>query len=885
MLIAVLIVSASGCTKFLEREYDSYVDMSRTYTSYEKTSQALVNVYRYLPDGLNRIGSDAMYDAATDDAEFAVETNAIQRFNVGSWSPQYNPDDLWNSLYTGIRYANEFIENVHNVNLDNYRLDPNNQTEYQNRLKDLDIWENEARFLRAFFYFELLKRYGPVPIVTSVLPVSGDYSDVGRPSLDKVVEFICTECDKAAGGLETYPWRDKASAYGRATKGAALALKSRLLLYAASPLYMEWTNTDESYLPSDKDKWKAAADAAKAVIDLNVYTLYGDYGGLFTNNISNNEFIFQKRYANSVAFETLNFPVSFGGTGGTNPSLNLMEAYELKDGTPFSWNDENCAAHPFIYRDDRFRATFLVNGDTWKDGSVEAYRNGKDGAGQPNATKTGFYLRKYMNEDVNIQTGGNSMGHVWPYFRLAEIYLNYAEALNEFDPGNADIVQYLNLVRRRAGQPAVEALPQAEMREKIRAERRVELAFEEHRAWDVRRWKIASSTLGADLRGLEITRDQTAEELRRASLRKAATRSIPESEIPEGWYYYDGDEFNASAIDNSYWGLYGSDGPVGNEAYGQPTGNVQTYRAAQASIVKEGSTSFVRLHATKDGNPPKPTHASVADRDGWWSAALSSRDADKYGYSARFYPLHARIEVRAKVEYLYGIWNGSWCRYYDGASYAELDMQEFFVKTWEGQERRLSQALHLHDNDKGSEVSESTLGVNVNGYGRHAIMNFDPGADFHVYGVQIDPDPEAPEEHVIISYLLDGEVTNTFKTRDYGDRYNTFVKKAFQEGRTDRAWDIAITAQIGGKDDNGIGYPEDRDPNLRNVDMDVDWVRVFTREPLDPDAPPQPEYPEVEGYSYAVNVVEKRAFEPKMYWYPIPESEIMQTGWDQNVNW
>ena len=238
MLIAVLIVSASGCTKFLEREYDSYVDMSRTYTSYEKTSQALVNVYRYLPDGLNRIGSDAMYDAATDDAEFAVETNAIQRFNVGSWSPQYNPDDLWNSLYTGIRYANEFIENVHNVNLDNYRLDPNNQTEYQNRLKDLDIWENEARFLRAFFYFELLKRYGPVPIVTSVLPVSGDYSDVGRPSLDKVVEFICTECDKAAGGLETYPWRDKASAYGRATKGAALALKSRLLLYAASPLYM-----------------------------------------------------------------------------------------------------------------------------------------------------------------------------------------------------------------------------------------------------------------------------------------------------------------------------------------------------------------------------------------------------------------------------------------------------------------------------------------------------------------------------------------------------------------------------------------------------------------------------------------------------------------------
>ena len=138
---------------------------------------------------------------------------------------------------------------------------------------------------------------------------------------------------------------------------------------------------------------------------------------------------------------------------------------------------------------------------------------------------------------------------------------------------------------------------------------------------------------------------------------------------------------------------------------------------------------------------------------------------------------------------------------------------------------------------------------------------------------------------IIISYLLDGKVTNTFRTRDYGDRYNTFVKKAFQEGRTESAWDIAITAQIGGKDENGIGYPEDRDPNLRNVDMDVDWVRVFTREPLDPDVPPQPEYPEAEGYSYAPIVVERRSFEPKMYWYPIPESEIMQTGWSQNTSW
>lgn len=102
------------------------------------------------------------------------------------------------------------------------------------------------------------------------------------------------------------------------------------------------------------------------------------------------------------------------------------------------------------------------------------------------------------------------------------------------------------------------------------------------------------------------------------------------------------------------------------------------------------------------------------------------------------------------------------------------------------------------------------------------------GADFHTYGVQVDPDPVSPDKHAIISYLLDGKVTNTFKTIDYDDRYNTFITKAIAEGREKRTWDIAITGQIGGKNENGIGYPEDRNANLRNVSMDVDWVRVFT---------------------------------------------------------
>ena len=159
----------SGCSDYLDREYDSFIDNEMTFTSYERTSKFLVNAYRYLPDGFNRIGSEAMLDAATDDAEHANASCNIQHFNTGAWNSRSNPDDLWNKYYAGIRIANEFIENVDRVNLDKYRLDPDNQNEYQNRLNDLKTWKYEARFLRAFFHFELVKRFGPVPVITSTL--------------------------------------------------------------------------------------------------------------------------------------------------------------------------------------------------------------------------------------------------------------------------------------------------------------------------------------------------------------------------------------------------------------------------------------------------------------------------------------------------------------------------------------------------------------------------------------------------------------------------------------------------------------------------------------------------------------------------------------------
>ena len=496
----------SSCNGFLDREEDSFIDKTATFDSYNRTKQYLTYAYTLLPDGLNRFSREAMLASATDDAEFAIESAEIQQFNNGSWNALNNPDDVWNRYYSGISKCCTLLENTDHVNLDISRLDPDKQVEYANSLKDIRMWRAEARFLRAYFHFELLKRYGPIPIVTSTLSINGNYENTPRPTMKEVVDFIAKECDIAADTLELTPWRNVNDAFGRATKGAALALKSRLLLYAASPLYVDFGDTNEANKPTDVALWKSAADAAKAVIDLNQYELASSYADLFKNDFQNKEYIFVRRYAANSDFEKSNFPVSFGGKGGTNPSQNLVDDYEMLDGTPFDWNDPAKAAQPFENRDARLGATILMNMAPFKGKKVATYPEGADATPNPNATKTGYYLRKFLNEDVNIQTGGSSSGHVVPLFRLAEIYLNYAEALNECDPTNPDIALYLNKVRNRASLPNVSALSQEQMRAVIQHERRVELAFEEHRSWDVRRWKIASSTLGAPLMGVQIER-------------------------------------------------------------------------------------------------------------------------------------------------------------------------------------------------------------------------------------------------------------------------------------------------------------------------------------------------------------------------------------------
>lgn len=499
---------------FLDRQIDSSLTKDRVFVSYDYTSQFLVGTYAWLPQGFNRI-DDAMLASASDDAEHTWEGSEIQQFNLGSWGAHSNPDNQWSHFYTGIRRVNLLLENIDQVDLTTYELNPlpDMQLEYQQRLADLERWKYEARFLRAYFYFELLKRYGPVPVITGTLRLNDDFRQFARNSIPECVDFIVAECDAAASNLNVYPGRaaNDNNATGRATRGAALALKSRVLLYAASPLYQAPDDLSDSK-PGSSETWQKAADAAKEVIDLGVYALEANYSNVF-NNFRSKELIIAYRYGNTNTFERANYSVGYEqGKSGTTPSQNLVNAYEMANGKSIDDPDSGYdPQNPYAGRDSRMLKSIIVNNSQWNGRAVELWQGGRDGKGKDQASRTGYYLKKYVVENLDLFQN-RTQAHTWALFRLAEIYLNYAEALNEYNPGDPDIAFYVNLVRQRSGMPALpDGLAQDEMRQRIHNERRVELAFEEHRFWDVRRWKTAPAVLGAPLTGMNITRqaDQT----------------------------------------------------------------------------------------------------------------------------------------------------------------------------------------------------------------------------------------------------------------------------------------------------------------------------------------------------------------------------------------
>ncbi|MFZ4262065.1 RagB/SusD family nutrient uptake outer membrane protein [Sphingobacterium sp. HJSM2_6] len=461
----------------------------------------LTTIYSYLPTDFNGIDG-AMRASASDDAVHVWNLSAIKRFNDGSWSPLQPLDDQWGYLYNGIRSSNVFLQKAALQSFEELRYNDG----YQEMIKQYDNYPHEARFLRAFFYFELIKRYGDVPLITKPLSIQ-EANNVTRAPYHEIVDFIVSECDAIIPKLPLTYADLPNSETGRATRGAALALKARTLLYAASPLHNK-TN--------ELQKWISAATAAKDLMNLQRYSLDASYKNV-VNNINSTELILETRQDFSNSFEVFNSPVGFqGGRTGTCPTQNLVDAYEMKE-TGMNINDPESgflAEDPYVGRDPRFYETILYNGSKWKNTELEIWRGGINGPPQELATKTGYYLKKYLIEGISLNpVNPTSQRHTWAVFRFAEVLLNYAEAMNEvYGPdavGQGDLNmtarQSVNLVRARASMPGFpENLTQAEFREKLRNERRVELAFEDNRFWDIRRWTIGNSTI--NIYGVDVNR-------------------------------------------------------------------------------------------------------------------------------------------------------------------------------------------------------------------------------------------------------------------------------------------------------------------------------------------------------------------------------------------
>lgn len=503
------------------------IDTEKVYSDVERTRAVLIDLYARMRDidftnaggsssssgSFSRLESmnttNSLLDNVTDDGGgMAGKSKAlpiVNRMVTGGISPTTNFlafTNPWNFYYRAIRNANQFLDNVDRSPLG---------------VTEKNYAKAEARFLRALYYHELMRWFGGLVITTDVLDPFA-FTTTKRENLETTIRFIIDEFD-AVSQPDVLPltWID-ASDYGRITRGTALAYKARTMLYGASSLYKKNGSTVT---------WQQAANAAKEVMDLNVYQLYTDaedanksYTRLFNQRV-NNEIILQYLRPDDNDLYN-NFPTEDGWNVnkevGTIPTQQLIDSYDMLDGTepitgyngdafspiinPASGYDEQ---NPYANRDPRLKQTILYDGLTWP--LVNNVANKMLDLSKPYRWLSGYYLVKYLDDRIDHLKGGKTSMN-FQMMRYAEVLLNYAEAINEAADNATNrqlAVTQLNAIRARAGITGTldaTSFTQAQLRERIRKERRVELCFEEHRFFDIRRWEIAIDVLNKPAVGI-----------------------------------------------------------------------------------------------------------------------------------------------------------------------------------------------------------------------------------------------------------------------------------------------------------------------------------------------------------------------------------------------
>lgn len=531
-----------SCEDYLDKTPDEDMTIDDIFGSEIWTRNYLAHVYSWIPTEANFADDGGLWRSpfvgGCDEMEIAFGGAFSHEINSGAWNAvNINRVPIWNETYMATRKVNMFLENI-----DKVPTIPAQKNQ----------WRGEGHFLRAYFHFLSFRAYGPIVLLDHTLKFSDDLLSYTRRPIEECVDFMVADCDSAAMLL---PSKMPDVELGRATKVAALALKSRILLYAASPLYNgnpDFINFADStglhLFPQtyDPQKWVKAAEAAKECIqtaEAAGYKLHQSvtndpvlsYAETFLLNW-NEEILFAKnldRYAHHFRCAD---PISLAGFSILNPTQEMVDAYEMEDGstpilgytddglTPIinpnsGYREEGYAAegkagrypegvrNMFVNREPRFYASINFPGQYWKGHELQLWYDGIDGrrfAGS-DYCKTGYLMRKMMNEN-NRWSPWIVEQCTWVIFRLAEIYLNYAEALNESSASpSSDVYKYVNLVRNRAGLPNLpQGLSKEEMREKIKHERRIELAFETHRFFDVRRWKDAAVSENRPIHSLNI---------------------------------------------------------------------------------------------------------------------------------------------------------------------------------------------------------------------------------------------------------------------------------------------------------------------------------------------------------------------------------------------